>query len=81
MLLQFATGPANIERGSAMKVRFVNQYGRNLVIISEACFKTLILPRQFETFEQFKAMIEGTLLNALMWGMNDKDEALIEVKH
>ena len=71
LLLQFATGAANIERGSAVKIPSVNQYGGNLVITSEACFKILTLPRQFETFEQFKTIIEGTLLNPLMWGMND----------
>ena len=64
-----------------MKVRFVNQYESNLVITSEACFKTLTLRRQFEIFEQFRAMINGTLLNPVMWGMNDKDKTLIEVKH
>ena len=71
LLLQFATGAANIEMGSAAKVRFANQYGRNLVITSETCFKILTLPRQFETFKQFKAITEETLLNPLMWGMND----------
>ena len=71
LLLQFATSAANIERGSAVKIPSVNQYGGNLVIPSEACFKILILPREFETFKQFKTIIEGTLLNPLMWGMND----------
>ena len=71
LLLQFATGAANIERGSAVKIRSVNQCGGNLVITSDACFKILTLPRQFETFKQFKTIIEGTLLNPLMWGMND----------
>ena len=71
LLLQFAASAENIERGSAVKVRFVNQYGRNLVITSEACFKILTLPKQFETFKQFKTITEGTLLNPLMWGRND----------
>ena len=71
LLLQFATGAANIERGSGVQVRFVNQYGCNLVITSEACFKILTLPRLFEIFKQFKTVIEGTLLNPLMWEMND----------
>ena len=66
LLLQFVTVAVNTERGSAMKAGFVNQYGRNLVINSKVCFKTLTLPRHFETFEQFKVIIEGTLLNPLI---------------
>ena len=63
LLLQFYTGATNLEAGSSMQVRFVYQCGNNLHITSAACFKILTLPKQFDSFKQFKTLIEGTLAN------------------
>ena len=71
LLLQFSTGAANLEAGSSIQVRFLNQRGNNLHITSAACFKILTLPKPFDSFKQFKIVIEGTLANPFLWEMKD----------
>ena len=66
LLLQFSTGAANLEAGSSIQVRFVNQPGNNLHITSATCFKISTLPKQFDSFKQFKTVIEGTLANPFL---------------
>lgn len=71
LLLQFATGSSCIEDGCSIKVKFVNQDGHNLTITSQACFKLLYLPKQFNCFKQFKTVCDSLLQNPTFWDMSD----------
>ena len=71
LLLQFATGLSCIEDGCSIKVKYFNQDGRNLTITSQACFKILYLPKQFDCFKQFKAVCDSILQNSTLWDMSD----------
>ena len=69
LLVQFCTGSINIDL-EKVSVRFVNQE-KTLRILSKACFKLLYLPRQLESFRQFKSLLDTTLNNSAYWTMND----------
>ena len=71
VLLQFSTGSSCIEDEWSIKVKFVNQDGKNLTIISQACFKILYSPKQFNCFKQFKTVCDSILQNPTFWDMSD----------
>ena len=71
LFLQFTTGSFCIEDGSRIRIKFINQDGRNLTVTSKACFKILYIPKQFSSFKQFKSVFDSILFNAAFWSMSD----------
>ena len=71
LLLEFSTGSAIMSQGEVIKLIYVNRDPRHLKIGSKACFRILYLPRQYDSFSQFKKIVDEILQNPASWAMCD----------
>ena len=71
LFLQFTTWSLCTEDGSRIRIKFINQDGRNLTVTSKACCKILYIPKQLSSFKQFKSVFDPILFNVAFWSMSD----------
>ena len=71
LLLEYCSGSPLVDTAQLIKIVYVNRDPRHLAIGSKACFKILYLPKQFDTFNQFKTIMDDVLYSRENWSMYD----------